>query len=380
MRKKAISFSVTIPLIILIIISTISPVFVLDVSAASTCKNCGRSHTKDVECSICSSCGLPFGPYHHEISSDGSKYLCQQCPLCKKPGYRTWHNYGKILKNPGAKTAYWFVCSTYGGLNDAAVPGINKVSEKKAEDAGKISVGELVMLEPTNGAFGATFAATEVAYDSLSLIGSILVFVYFLMELLDMSLNNNLSKEQLAKMFIKTLIGFLIIRNGFDILMMTINQSMSITQSIGSFTSFVNPSGTGTCYGATLQTSLITDNAGIIADHLIPAVVNFIAFGVVRLIVWTRLFDILIRMIFAPIGLSDFIRGGSKSNAVRYLKKFLASLLQGACIVATLASYSIIHDSVKNSLAGWMGSVLVGLAVITAMKQTGKIASEVIGD
>jgi hypothetical protein len=376
-----------IPIIMLAIIFTISPLFIINVSAETIlCKKCGSEHDEAVECTLCEDdsstgkvgCGLPIGPRHHTKNASGEYTVCQACPLCSTDQTKHWHNYGNIKASPSAMAAYDFVCKAYGGINDTGTPGKDNAAEKQFEDQTSISIGELITLSANNNAFGLAFEATKTAYESISLIGSIMVFIYFIMELVDMSLNDNLAKEQVAKMFIKSLLGFLLIRNGYSILLMTINQVETITMKIGSFSAFKTPN--GVCYGSILQQTTAFDDLGIIFEHIMPAIVSGVCFCVVRIIVWTRVLDVLIRMTFAPIGLADFIRGGSKSNAIRYLKKLLSSLLQGACIIAALASYNLIYDAVKSSIPGVLGSILVGLAVITTVKQTGRIASEIIGE
>jgi hypothetical protein len=77
--------------------------------------------------------------------------------------------------------------------------------------------------------------------------------------------------------------------------------------------------------------------------------------------------------------MSDIINGGASSNGVRYFKKLLASVLQGACMVATFMVYNELSVCITGSAGGFLGVILLSLALLTMMKQTSDVANDVIG-
>ena len=118
---------------------------------------------------------------------------------------------------------------------------------------------------------------------------------------------------------------------------------------------------------------------GEVATACIYCFFTAITYVVVYVICWSRVFDIFIRILFAPIGLADFMHGGTNCLAVRYFKKLLASVLQGACIMGVVVSYNAISNSIRGGASGPVIGIIVGFAVITACQQTGKIANDIVG-
>ena len=94
-----------------------------------------------------------------------------------------------------------------------------------------------------------------------------------------------------------------------------------------------------------------------------------------------RVLDITSRVIFAPIGMADIVNDGVNSSGMRYLKKLLGSLLQGAIIVVCVKSYNIVMPIVAQmkGMAEWGMSIILSFVLISLIFKASAIASEVVG-
>ena len=85
----------------------------------------------------------------------------------------------------------------------------------------------------------------------------------------------------------------------------------------------------------------------------------------------------------APIGMSDMITDGLKGSGFRYLKKFIAVLIQGVIILVTMS----LAQSLYGALSGVAGqvqvfpiqSILVLFAEIGIIKRASSFANDVLG-
>lgn len=245
-------------------------------------------------------------------------------------------------------------------------------------------VETILAFDTSEPVFGAVFSAAETLYDSISLLGCIMVFVYFLLEIAEVQLNDGFTYESLTRHTLKTLAAFMIIKNGFMIIELGLNTCSDILQQVlVGATSDINKAFNAAtcpyydCAGEFL--GMPTGAIGVFIYYAIPGIVMDICFVILRVICWARVLDIMVRIILAPIGMSDFMHGGMSSNSVRYFKKLLSSVLQGACIVATFMCYNELSLCIKGSISGFLGVILLSLALLTMMKQTSDVANDIIG-
>jgi hypothetical protein len=348
-------------LILTLMIFVVSFSACLNVDAAKIeCATCGEKNDHETaDCPCCTSCGLVAAEYHVNNS-------CPKCPLCNGV-----HNYGKLKQKAGVMPAYDVACKANGSIFAFGTPGLDK------PNGSFFDIGNLIKFDTGNAGFSTAMSVAQDVYNKIANLGMIVVLIYFFIELYETHMNDAISYEELARMAIKTLAGFLLIRNGFELITLMVDLCTSVIENLA----LTNPSFSAgdTCPVVNLEKYGIFAAFALFFEFLIPYAVMNVACCVLRIICWSRIFDILIRIMLAPVGMADIINGGSKSNGVRYLKKLMSSLLQGACIVATINCYNLMQDVLSNTMAGALGIVLTALALIVAIKQTGKIANDVMG-
>lgn len=236
--------------------------------------------------------------------------------------------------------------------------------------------------------FDSATYATELAtirggvYPALVGIGELIIAIYFVLELGEMSLNDRLSYESLIFTVIKSLLACLVIANAMDWIVLGLDTCSDIFTTLSgtppNFSSSIYVQ--GQCvYDRVLQSGTF-NVIGEVATASIYCLFIAITYVVVYVICWARIFDIFIRIVFAPIGLADFMHGGTNCLAVRYFKKLLASVLQGACILGVIIAYRALGTAIRGGATGPVIGIIVGFAVITACQQTGKIANDIVGN
>lgn len=295
------------------------------------------------------------------------------CPLCAHE-----HQYSS-LNTATEVSLYSMACTAYGDVVSGKVP-VDDGSGASTMD--KFSVESLLAFD-VKTTYSPVMNVAESVYNALSFLGCIIVFVYFLLELVDQEMDDGLTYETLARYALKTLIAFMIIRNGFTIIMMGMNEASKIFTTLAAGTSGTSVA-LFTCSSCPFNTiSGVNGNfieaIGLYVSYLLPYLTMLIAKLIVRVICWARMVDVTVRIMLAPIGMADLAKDGMKSNGMRYFKKLLASALQGACILGVMAAYRAIAANISGSLAGFVGAIVTALALITTLKKTTSIAEDIIG-
>lgn len=195
----------------------------------------------------------------------------------------------------------------------------------------------------------------RVIYEVFAQIGVYLLLIYFCMDLLDKLSSENFSLDVLILNFVKLIIGYALILNGFDII-----QGLSgladwageaIIAAAESSIPGIGDEGLGgigdildfimkiaACFLPLPWANLI--------DIIISSIITQI---VVTLVCCQRAIRIAIRLFVAPFVLADVLGHGMNNNAMHYLKKLFALFLQGPIMIAAIA--------VANAAYGTMASI-----------------------
>jgi hypothetical protein len=89
----------------------------------------------------------------------------------------------------------------------------------------------------------------------------------------------------------------------------------------------------------------------------------------------------MMRVIFAPIGMSDIINDGTRSSGWRYFKRMMASILQGSVIIAAARAYALIMPVIMkmNGFLAWLMPIVLAFVMIAMMFKASMIANDIIG-
>lgn len=129
-----------------------------------------------------------------------------------------------------------------------------------------------------------------------------------------------------------------------------------------------------------------------VAILLVPWVLSFLVTIGGYFVVFTILFELMLRRLFTPFAIADIYGEGLRSPGMRYLKKYLAIFLKIAVVLATcyligICQTIVVPDTTKtkvlDDLKSVIGFILMVLAInfsgIGIMLKGGEIANDIAG-
>ena len=251
-----------------------------------------------------------------------------------------------------------------------------------------------VNLFSSGGVFGAAYSVVHAIYNSVMSIGVMLLFVYFMLALVDKMSSDSFTWEQLWRQMAWLLAGKYVMENGFEILELLFNIGMAVAAQISALG---DPTVTETAIDAATIIEEFTESfngfyailaKGVMMIFLIiPWLLAWIMELAVNIICYSRVIEIYARVTLAPVALSDLFRSGVQGTGWRYLKSFLAVALQGALILIIGIVYSAVFGSiVMNPEPGITGLVVmlgkyivIYASAVMLMFKSQSLAKELVG-
>ena len=186
-------------------------------------------------------------------------------------------------------------------------------------------------------------------------IGVAMMLLFFFVDLADKIKVREFTMEQFIRAFIGLLISFFLIVNSLDLLKAFVEFGEGLAGMLNenseSARFFENPDNVdGLIEG--LKDIGVLPSIGYAIKTIIPALICWIGNIVVIFIAVSRLVEMTIRTVFCPFAVADCYQDGSRSNGIRYLKKFLALALQFALIVAINVGIQFIMKQIAGGDAG----------------------------
>lgn len=223
-------------------------------------------------------------------------------------------------------------------------------------------------------------------YDSMKVVGIALIFLYFLIEILDEVQADHFSIEHLIKKLITLTVAMLVLNQGgtlfsyiielsdplIDLVSDSIVANASAPISQLAYTAF-----TETKEGIFSSILVLITAIGYMSSQLIPALFTLVAVIIAYLVGYSRYFEIMLRFAFAPIGLAQLVSGGAKGAGMRYIKKFASAVIQGAVCVAVFGVIPILSSSAD--LGAIIGKIIVPLTAIGVLMKAPRIADDICG-
>lgn len=215
-----------------------------------------------------------------------------------------------------------------------------------------------INLFSSGGAYSSVYSAVRSLYNSIMPIGVMMMFIYFMIALVDKLSSETFTWEQFFRQLAMVLAAKFLMEHGFEILETLFGIGLAVTAKVSEI------SGTD-------MSEVTIDANGLIQDFLassnftgifkifgqlllmlyliIPWALSFLMRLAISIICYSRVVEIYARASLAPIALSDFFHSGLHGSGWRFLKNFLASCLQGALILVIAIVFSRLYAAVVIS-------------------------------
>lgn len=183
-------------------------------------------------------------------------------------------------------------------------------------------------------------------------VAIVLLVLFFLIEMTDLVSRDNFTIDHMIKLAIKFVLGLFLMENGLELLQGMFDFGSAITGGITEYLSNNSEGFTADIDGIKAsinQGTKMTDGIkrfGQALPLLVPYFGSFIVTILIKVTCWSRVVEIVVRSMMAPIAMADIYSGGTNSNGFRYLRKYLAVCLQGAFIVATLIGSAFVKGTI----------------------------------
>lgn len=216
-------------------------------------------------------------------------------------------------------------------------------------------------------------------------IAAVLLCMHLLIELMDKMTSDSFNAEQFVKLLMKFVFGQIIISNAteWSMTFMTVGTKLMADIQAGlTITSIGLADITETVEAMNFWTQI-----GVFAQLMLPLLASFLLRIAVYFMAYSRLVEMVLRAMMSPMGCADVVTGGAHSSGIRYLKRMLAISVQGAMMLAIIATASallagdgIFVDGISITDVMFLGKYLGLMAAMVGLMGSSKsIANEVVG-
>lgn len=191
----------------------------------------------------------------------------------------------------------------------------------------------------------------KTLYNAIKIVGYCLLGLCFVIELIDISSDFNMTKEQFFKVFIKYTLAKTIIDGGLTIGIKFYNAGINLAIGLG----ISSNNATSNVYDLFKEEFYDIYKSNVFAniftgfryqiDSLLPSFCNV----VVHVILFSVIIEMAVRILLLPIAAVDVVHSGFHGHGFHYLKSLLAVALQFAAMMLCLYVASMVKVSLLNA-------------------------------
>lgn len=265
-------------------------------------------------------------------------------------------------------------------------------------------VAEILTLNPqtflaaSGESQGPVWQVVYAVYNDFAVpIGLGIMLIWFLVAFIQKAASENVTFETLFLSFTKLIVAKFLIENGLEIFASIWSFGISSINSLETLAA--SKLGTGSYVMLTQATkeALWRDLtgcawkedpgffAGIFAmiQMFLPWAISLILVVIVNFICYSRLIEMFLRMMVAPIALADFMTEGLHSAGWKYLKSFFAIALQGALIYLISVIFSNFMAGAITGQTDFIESTIIyfviGFSACALMFKSLTLSKELVG-
>ena len=277
-------------------------------------------------------------------------------------------------------TAFEFECTAY-GLNPSYSLQVMAASKLRSSFMAGGNEGEMekVFWKPL-----------ERVYDAVKVVGVMLVFLYFIIDIIERVKSDAMTSDQMMRKILSMAIGILVVTYGFAIFknLWLFGDHMIdlIINAMG------NQAGDDLYNRLFWQWKILADEGlwtrtftalGTLFGTLLYYVMQIVIIIVMNLVIYSRLLELIVRVVFAPIGVANmFSSGGQHAQGVVYMKKFASISLQGAVMAAIIIGSQWVRIALSmndTGISGMLSTILLPLAVIGLVTKSKSLSDDIVG-
>lgn len=167
-------------------------------------------------------------------------------------------------------------------------------------------------------------------------VGVSIMILYFLIDMADKASSKNINYEYFIKTFIKLALAYMLITNSMTIIQYMVSAGSALAKELsaaeGGNSFFADPAKVSMLKKGLKKVGII-DSVGYLLKILISYLVVMVSNISVMFIAISRIVELSVRAMFAPVGVADLFGDGNHAAGIRYLKKIFALALQFALAV-----------------------------------------------
>ena len=241
--------------------------------------------------------------------------------------------------------------------------------------------------------YGTVINALSTVYAQIEPIGYAVTGLYFVIALIEMAVSfDEMTWEKMLQPMVRTVVCIIIIRHGMQFFVQLVNLGSGFLDTLkGSMSS------SGIDDSVKNLSKMISEDsktAGVawataflfMIRLAFPWFISWILRAGIIVVAYSIVFEIFIRVLFAPVAVGDIAAHGIDGPGFRYLKALVAAGLRSALMMAViymggLVSSGLFSEEIKpgTSLSFIVRMVVVQLVTFTLARGTDKLAKEVMG-
>lgn len=207
----------------------------------------------------------------------------------------------------------------------------------------------ILLINPeTDSMYTGAWEVVEKILVIIEPLAVMLLFIYFMLAVIDKMSSENFTWEQFIRQLAMLLAAKFLIEHGLDIIKILYSIGLVLVTQVQNTGALADMAVDAKDLYDAFESSM-DGESGIVKVFkkfimiiflILPWAGSFILQILVKVICYTRLIEIYIRIAFYPVALSDFFHSGFQGSGWRYLKNFLAVSLQGAVILLIAIIFS----------------------------------------
>lgn len=269
---------------------------------------------------------------------------------------------------------------------------INKLIELVFGESFLTTMAQDLTTIPTD--FPSAWASITSVYNNLFVpLAWCIMLILFMVHLMDSVSYNELTPEKFFKQFCKLILSAALVANGMKILMYFFQLGAGLVGAFQGLSGAINGTGGQSLVDAMKDYAELETNGYdfgpsivFILQLLLPLIVSYVVQIVASVICYSRILELMVKTLFAPIPLCDvFTDNYGHSASMRYFRSYVATCLQAVVIYAIGFVFSQLSADWIMTLTGASGFgmicgyLAINIAAITLIVKSGSMAKELCG-